>query len=465
MSTTIVLRLSIALFVVVFAGMPLASAHSVPLQLAQEANAAPQHEHPAPAPPPQHEHPQPPPDASAQHEHQHGATPSLFSTRDASGTAWLSDITPMYGLHGQIADWEVMLHGNLFLQLLDEHAPEHRGATQAGSINWVMGMARRELGATRVGLRGMMSLEPWTISGCGYPNLLATGEFCGGDTIHDKQHPHDLFMELAAEFDRPLFRSLRWGAYGGPVGEPALGPPAFPHRISALPNPLSPIAHHWLDATHISFGVVTAGVYDRRWKVEGSLFNGREPDERRYDFDFAALDSVAGRLWFLPTPSLALQVSLGHLIEAEPSHTGGPPVDIDRFTTSATYHRPFGTGHFWATTVAWGANRELGQTTHGIIAESAVTFSGRHAWFGRAEVNGKPADDLHVHELRQVFTVGKLQGGYTRYFAPRRGLMPGIGASVSAALVPEALEPRYGGVGTGVGVFVTLRPPLHEMVQ
>ncbi|HEX2458788.1 MAG TPA: hypothetical protein VHJ58_01460, partial [Vicinamibacterales bacterium] len=122
-------------------------------------------------------------------------------------------------------------------------------------------------------------------------------------------------------------------------------------------------------------------------------------------------------------------------------------------------------GHFWATTVAWGANRELGKTTNGLLAESAVSLSGGHTWFGRIEVNGKPADDLHIHEFRQVFTVAKLQGGYTRYFASVRGLTPGIGATVSAALVPEALRLRYGGVGTGVGVFVTLRPPVHEMVQ
>jgi hypothetical protein len=391
--------------------------------------------------------------------------PSLFSTRDASGTAWLPDVTPMYGFHGQLASWELMLHGNLFLQLLHEHAPEHRGATQAGSINWVMPMARREIGAARVGLRAMMSLEPWTISGCGYPNLLATGEVCDRDTIHDKQHPHDLFMELAAEFDRPLVGMVRWQAYGGPVGEPALGPPAFPHRISAFPNPLSPIGHHWLDSTHISYGVITAGVYDTRWKVEGSVFNGREPDERRYDFDLAALDSFAGRVWFLPAPSVALQVSVGYLNEAEPSHVGGPPVDVDRLTTSAAYHRPFGTGNFWATTLAWGANREAGKITSAVLAESAVSFSGGNTWFGRIEVNGKPADDLHIHEFRQVFTVGKLQGGYTRYFAPVRGLTPGIGATVSAALVPEALRPRYGGVGTGIGVFVTLRPPVHEMIR
>jgi hypothetical protein len=418
---------------------------------------APPHEHPAPAPAPA-------PDAAAapQHEHQAGAA-TLFPTREASGTAWLPDATPMYGFHYKMRGWDVMAHGNAFVQLLHEAAPEHRGATQAGSINWLMGMARRPLGRGTFGLRTMFSLEPWTIAGCGYPNLLATGEVCDGDTIHDRQHPHDLFMEIAAEVDRPLTGALRWHLYGGLAGEPALGPPGFPHRTSAMPNPLSPIAHHWLDATHITFGVLTTGVYARRWKVEASLFNGREPDERRYDLDLARMDSVAGRVWFLPTDSLALQLSAGHLNEAEPGHAGEPPLDVRRVTASGTYHRRFGGSHLWATTLAWGANREEGDTTHGLVFESSVGFSGRHTWFGRAELNGKPAHDLHIHESNDVFTVGKLQGGYTHYLPTRGGWTPGIGASVSAAFVPAALEPRYGGVGTGLGIFLTLRPAAHEM--
>ena len=310
--------------------------------------------------------------------HQHVAVESSqFAARESSGTAWLPDATPMYGFHRASGDWELMLHGNGFAQLLHEAAPEHRGATQAGSINWVMAMARRPLAGGRFGVRTMMSLEPWTIAGCGYPNLLATGELCEGDDIHDKQHPHDLFMEVAAEFDRPLTPSLRWQVYGGLSGEPALGPAGFPHRLSAMPNPISPIIHHWVDSTHISFGVVTAGLYSARWKAEASVFNGREPDEVRHDFDFGPLDSVAGRVSFLPNEALSVQVSVGRLEEAELSSEGGPPVDVVRLTSSATYHRRFGGGNLWATTLAWGANRELGQATHGVLVESAATFSER----------------------------------------------------------------------------------------
>jgi hypothetical protein len=387
----------------------------------------------------------------------------LFSTREASGTAWLPDATPMNGLHRQTRGWEVMVHGNGFLQILHESAPEHRGQTQGGSINWGMAMVRRSFGQGWVGVRTMMSLEPLTIPGCGYPNLLQTGEICDGDSIHDKQHQHDLFMEIAAEVDRQLSSSLRWRLYGGLAGEPALGPTGFPHRVSALGNPISPITHHWLDATHITFGLVTAGVYSSRWKAEASVFNGREPDEERFNLDLAPLDSVAARLSFLPTSSVALQVSAGRLNDAELSHAGGSPADVVRVTSSATYHRRVSETMLWATTAAWGANREVGLTTHGAMLESSLSLGERHAFFGRIEVSGKPAHDLHIHESTGVFTVGKVQGGYTRYLSVRQGVQPGVGVTMSAALVPSALQPRYGGVGVGVGAFLTLRPAAHIM--
>jgi hypothetical protein len=191
-------------------------------------------------------------DAGHQHNthdlsHEHGGD---GGSRDGSGTAWQPDETPMYAIHGQGKGWTLMTHGNLFFQYL--HESGNRGSHQTGGINWVMGMADRPVGGGHLGLRGMISLEPWTIRGCGYPDLLATGEVCKGDPIQARQHPHDLFMELAAEYDRPVGGGVRIQVYGGPVGEPALGPVAFPHRISAMPNPLAPIAHHWFDATHVA---------------------------------------------------------------------------------------------------------------------------------------------------------------------------------------------------------------------
>ena len=424
----------------------------------------------AQAAPPQLQHDAQNPPAGgdpAQHDMQHmhmgeDQDMAMPSTREGSGTSWLPDEAPMYALHSQAGEWTLMAHGNAFLQYL--HEGGDRGGDQGGSINWFMGMADRNLGAGHLGLRGMISLEPWTIRGCGYPDVLASGEVCQGETIHDRQHPHDLVMELAATYDRPLVRDIRLQLYGGPVGEPALGPTAFPHRISAMPSPLAPISHHWLDSTHITYGVVTGGVYGKRWKAETSVFNGREPDEDRTNFDFGALDSWSGRVWFLPTNRWALQVSAGHLTEAEAGHDAGPRVDVNRVTASATYHRIFRQGSIWASTVAWGRNQEPGNdATNAFLAETNLTLDERDSWFGRFEFAGKSGRDLAI-ESPDIFTVAKLKAGYTRYFEPWRGLKPGIGAGVSAGVVPDSLKPFYGSrVNVGLAVFVTLRPAERGM--
>jgi hypothetical protein len=433
---------------------------------AQQAKPAPeQHEHGA----------QPKPSAPTQdpqiHDHsqmgaeQHGAT----STREGSGTAWLPDASRMYAIHGQHGPWELMGHGNGFVQFLDDSGD--RGHDQFGSINWIMGMATRSIGAGRLGFRGMFSLEPVTIRGCGYPDLLATGEQCDGAPIRDQQHQHDVFMEIAAVYDRPLTGAVRWQVYGGPAAEPALGPVAYPHRLSAMPNLLAPITHHWLDSTHITFGVVTGGVYGKRWKAEASAFNGREPDEERTGFDLARLDSVSGRVWFLPTANVAVQISAGHLTEAEPSDDDGLRVDVTRVTASATYHRLIGDAGIWASTTAWGRNEEEGHGTHALLFETNFTRADRDSWFGRFEIVGKTAHDLDVprslvHDVEgsETFTVAKLQGGYTRYLNAWKGLKPGIGVSASAGLVPRALEAVYGSrVNPGFGIYLTVRPAVMRM--
>ena len=257
----------------------------VVLVVASTASAVAQHTQEVNGPSPQHQHG--PPSAASE----------LFPAREASGTAWLPDETPKYGVLRMFGQWAVMLHGTAFGQFLYEPGEKHRtggfSSRQVSSVNWLMAMARRPVGAGRVGLRTMISVEPWTVRDCGFINLLASGEMCEGDTIHDRQHPHDLFLELAVDYDRPLRGSLRWQAYAGLAGEPALGPAGFPHRISALPNPIAPITHHWLDSSHITFGLITTGLYQAGWKAEVSVFNGREPDENRADFDFGRFDSVS----------------------------------------------------------------------------------------------------------------------------------------------------------------------------
>jgi hypothetical protein len=397
------------------------------------------------------------------------ATAQEHHPEESSGTSWQPAATPLTGAHAQAGGWMLMGHANLFVQFLYESGDVHRTSHQAGSINWFMGMAERPLGGGRLALRAMMSAEPWTIGGCGYPDLLATGEVCDGDTIHDLQHPHDLFMELAAAYQRPLGDRVRLHLYTALAGEPALGPPAYPHRASALPNPIAPIAHHWLDATHIAFGVITAGVSGARWRVEGSAFNGREPDDQRYGLELARLDSVAARIAFAPSDRWSWQVSAGHLRESEAGLGSQPRQDVTRATASAIYYRPLPAGGGWAATIAYGVNHETGtvpeglltQATHAVLAESSMrSASGRHHWFGRFEVAGKPAHDLHVHEyITEIFTVGKAQVGYLHQWPAIKGWATGIGGHLNLSVVPELLAPRYGGrVAPGFGVFVNLRP-------
>lgn len=394
-------------------------------------------------------------------------------SREGSGTSWQPDSSPMYALHGEAGSWRFMLHGNLFLQYIREGGV--RGDDQFGSINWLMGMARREVAGGELRLRAMMSAEPLTTGECGYPDLLATGESCeGGQRLHDRQHPHDLFMELAASYERAVTGGLGIQLYGGLAGEPALGPVAYPHRISAMPNPIAPIGHHWFDATHISFGVATAGVFGRRWKLEGSLFNGREPDEDRYDLDLARLDSYSGRLWLLPGPAWALQASAARLKEVEPGLNGGPRIDQTRVTASATYHRPLADQGSWATTVMWGRNEEEGHATNAFLVETSLNLAERNLLFLRAEAARKTGEDLVLDSPRQgpadpslvdeAFSVGSLGAGYVRQFGAIAGLVPGLGFRIGVSLVPERLEPFYGSrTPTGFAVFARLRPRAMAM--
>lgn len=394
----------------------------------------------------------------------------ISMAREGSGTSWQPDATPMYGWHANAGSWVLMFHGNGFLQYI--HDGSRRGSSQLGSVNWGMAMARHTLAGGDLTARAMLSAEASTVGRCGYPDLLATGEFCHGQALHDRQHPHDLFMDLSLDYQRAVAHDLAFELYGGPVGEPALGPVAFPHRLSALPDPSAPISHHWLDATHISFGVVTAGVYGRRWKLEGSVFNGREPDENRYNFDLGRLDSYSGRIWFLPNDEWALQASVGRLVDAEQEAQNGPFTSLTRPTVSVMYHHPLGGESIWASTLAWGANIERTKTTHAVLAESNLTLRERDIVFARVEVNGKTGHDLALPAppddavQRETFTLGKLAFGYTHQFRPALGLTPGVGGSVSLDLIPGALKPYYGtSAAGGLAVFVSLRPARMTMAS
>jgi hypothetical protein len=411
------------------------------------------------------------------HEHVEVTAAALTPTRETSGTVWIPAATPMYGLHRPWRGWDLRLDGVVFTQFLYEPGDRHRtggaASRQFGSVNWGMAMARRKIGNGRFGVRTMLSAEPWTIGGCGSLNFLETGEVCENDTIHDRQQQHDTLMELAVDFEHPVRQEWRWQVYAGLAGEPALGPPGYPHRPSAMANPVAPVTHHWLDGSHITFGVVTVGIHNQRWKAETSVFNGRDPDESRVDLDLGGFDSVAARLSFLPTDRLAFQVSGGRLREARTDFLERSPQPATNMTASAIYHRPLGPTGIWATTIAVGAH--LGRetiagvltdlNTSALLAESSVTVSNRHTLFGRAEVFGMPAHHLHAAEFgADIFTMGKLQLGYVRHLAATKGVVPGIGATASLSLVPAALAPRYDGrVAPSIGLFFNLRPARHVM--
>ncbi len=261
-----------------------------------------------------------------------GALGPYSMTREASGTSWQPDAAPHSGIHTALGDWSTMTHG--FANLIYDRQGGPRGASKTFSTSMLMVMGQRDAGeGGTLGARGMVSLDP-LMGKTGYPLLLQTGEAANGQPLIDRQHPHDLFMELALSYSRRLSETSSAFIYAGLPGEPALGPPAFMHRMSGEDNPEAPISHHWLDSTHITYGVVTLGYVHGGVKIEGSVFRGREPDENRYDIETGKLDSASARLSWNPTRQWALQVSHGRLKSPEELH---PDVDLDRTTASVIY--------------------------------------------------------------------------------------------------------------------------------
>lgn len=408
------------------------------------------------------------------HEHVSVTAEALTPTRETSGTSWIPVASPMYGLHQPWRGWDLRANGAAFVDFILEPGERHRtggpDTKQVAVLNWGMVMARRPAGKGRFGLRGMLSAEPATSPGCGALSFLATGEACEGDTIHDRQQAHDLFMELAADYDRPLVAGWRWQIYGGLAGDPAFGPPAYAHRPSSVANPLQPISHHWLESTNTAFGVITLGVFNQRWKYEASVFNGRDSDERRADLDFGALDSFAARISVLPTEHLAVQLSAAsvHLVDFV-FPTKEPATKV---SASAILQHSIAAEGQWATTIAVGFNKgpeivnglPFEISSSAALLESAVTL-GKHTFLGRVERVAMPAHHLHAHEyFESVFAVGKVQVGYEQRFANLKGLMPSVGASLALSLLPSQFAPRYSGsVARSFHVFLGILPTRHQM--
>src|SRR5213592_3231870 len=392
--------------------------------------------------------------------HMHEGPLGIPEARMGSGTAWLPDASPMHAAHVVLGDWTLMLHGVGFLQY--DRQGGSRGSNQMGLVNWEMAAATRPLGGGQLQLRGMLSAEPWTIGSRGYPLLVQSGESYQGAPLHDRQHPHDLFMELAALYERRVAQSLGLSLYLAPVGEPAVGPVAFPHRPSAADDPLAPISHHWQDGTHITFGVVTAGVFTRTVKLEASWFNGREPDENRTDFDYAGrrLDSYSGRLTVNPGSRWSLSAWYAYLKSPEGLH---PDESLHRIGAAALTTQPVGTWGTWSSALIYGANDQIGPgpLASSVVLESTLDLDRRNAFFGRAEYVQKSAAELVIPSVppKTEYHVGALALGYQRTVGSVAGLAAGRGGRGSLNFVPSSLVGAYGSrTPVGAAIFLQLRP-------
>jgi hypothetical protein len=384
-------------------------------------------------------------------QHQPAPPTSGEGPAEGSGTARLpGNEGGHHGAHIPAGRWMVIAHGYAWGVYTDQSGP--RGDDKAYVQSMAMLSGERETGWGRVQLKSMFSLEP-LMKNSGYPNLFATGETNKGEPLVDRQHPHDLFMELAARIDVDVGNNASLFLYGGPVGEPALGPSAFMHRGSARYNPEAPITHHWFDSTHITYGVATLGLATRKFQLEGSIFTGREPDEDRWNIEKPRFDSWSVRATWNPSPKWAAQVSHGHL--KNPEFLIHPGEDERRTTASVHYAN----GKGLTATAAFSAkNRDPGRTLTAFLAEANWDLSDHHTLFGRFEnVRNDELFPEHTDPLHEVpFRVSKFQAGYAYRLNLTGPLNLALGGTVSAFVKPDALDAAYGKSPIGYTLFAKL---------
>jgi len=385
-----------------------------------------------------------------------------------TGTSWTPASGPMHSYDKITGKWLFMFHFNAVVGVNSQGGP--RGVMKLESQNWFMPMAFRRVGPGTLQLRGMFSFEPFTFPRGGSPLLLQTGETYKGQPLIDRQHPHDLWMELSATYTVPLGERATWFSYFGYPGEPALGPPAFMHRESASENPSAPLAHHLQDSTHISFGVLTTGFTYRWFKVEGSIFNGREPGENRYNFEAHPWDSRSARLSFTPNQNWSAQVSYGFLRRPEATE---PNTDIRRTTASVAYNKPLKRGN-WAASIIWGRNHQSGggerANLNGYTAESTLNFMDKNYFYTRLELVDKnellrPADRarLGIKVDHPSFRIGAYTFGGARDIWNTKKISTAIGGDVTFHSIPSALDPIYGTQPVSWRLFLRIRPAKMDM--
>lgn len=389
----------------------------------------------------------------------------LPMNRDGSGTSWVPDETPMYMymVHGK--KWMHMFHGSFFARYnkQDLFNQGTRGNSQFDAPNWLMYMAQRKVGSNGLfAINTMFSLDPFTVGAGGYPLLYQTGESYKGRKLVDYQHPHDLFAELSVAYTQRVAKNTDISLSVGMPGEPALGPPVFMHRLSAMNNPDAPLSHHYADATHITFGTATLGFRYKNVKLEGSVFTGREPDEYRYDFDKPKFDSYSVRLSVNPSKEWALQVSNGWLKSPEEAE---PADNVNRFTASAIHTKMLGENSYMATTLVYGQNRHHGKTQPAVLLEHSLQLN-KTAIYGRYEYVQKDAGELDLEALYPTdpnFNINALTLGTNRILTTikQTNLTAGIQATYNAS--PKTLRPLYGTAPIGFQVYLRITPSLMKM--
>lgn len=397
----------------------------------------------------------------AQHQETEPNRPSNVLMQQASGTSVNPASAPMEMIGARGGDWRFMFHGLAFVNHIQQTGP--RGGDKFFSTNWLMGSAEHPVGNGSVMFRAMTSLEPATVTQREYPLLFQTGETAFGRPIVDGQHPHDLFMELSVQYVRMVGEDTVLNLYFGPVGDPALGPVAFPHRVSASEIPQAPLGHHLQDSTHIANEVITAAIKRGIFRFEVSGFHGREPEENRWNIDTGGIDSWSSRLTLTPSANWVGQVSVGRLNEPEALEEG----DIVRSTASVTYNRPLSTGN-WATGLIWGRNHKTEEqlNVNSYLLESVVRFKHKNYLTGRVELVDREELFANRPEIKEqleetegsVFRVAAYTLGYTRDVDLIPGITTGFGGNFTFHTVPSAIQPFYDGNTAGFVLFLRLRP-------
>ncbi|MDQ2770249.1 MAG: hypothetical protein M3Y54_07095 [Bacteroidota bacterium] len=350
---------------------------------------------------------------------------NLPMSRQGSGTSWHPDSSPMYMQMQQRGGWDMMLMYSVFLRYTRQNFNhgDLRGDANLRANSYLMGMANHLVGQRGLfSIQAMLSADPVTVGGAGYPLLFQTGESWQGRKLHDHQHPHDLVSALAVAYTYAASDNVDLTAYVGYPGEPAIGPPVFMHRPSAANLPAAPLGHHWQDATHIQFGVATLGVRYRNAKLEGSLYTGREPNENRYSFDRPRFDSYSGRLSVNPSANLALQVSAAHLKSPEELE---PADNVNRYTTSALHNVNLNADCMLSTTLVGGLNHHSGSgdsyNSNSLLLESNLQAQAFNV-FTRLETLQLNYDELELPaasdaQARAARRIGAFTLGASKYVA------------------------------------------------